>query len=165
MTTFDDVNVVLLEGVLYRAAEVKRTAGGKTVARFTLMSTRSYLKSGSRVVAVTYVDVEAWGASAELLAENGTAATRVRVSGSLSDDTYHASGRRGRVKILADRLTFPHGETAQTPPTKSPNPSNPAPRRAPEKVVSREQAAGAMHSVLTALTSAKRTRGPHRFRR
>lgn len=164
MITFDDLNHVELEGVLLRPAEVKHTARGKTVAQFTLMSSRSYLRDADRVVAVIYVDVEAWGALAELLREHGTAATRVRVTGVLSGDTYHTSARRGRLNVLANRIVFPHG---QPPSHHAPRPQTLSKSTASEahgKILSREQAALSLHDLITTLTASKRSRRSGRSR-
>lgn len=164
MATFDDLNVVQIEGVLLRPAEVKHTANGKTVARFTLMSSRSYLKNADRLVAVTYVDLEAWGALAEILEENGTAATRVRVTGALSTDTYHTSSRGGRLTVLANRIVFPHGEPPSHHPPCPQTLSKPTASETHGKILSREKAARSLHDIITTLAASKPSRRSDRSR-
>ncbi len=152
MNTFDDLNSVLIEGVLLREAEVKQTATNKTLARFTLMTTRSYLKDGKRVPSVSYVDVEAWGYATEVLREWGKPGQRVRVAGSLSQDRWEeGGGKHGRLKVVADRIAVPFAD----PPPKKKHAPAPAPTEnepeSDEVTLSREEAAAGMHEVLATL--------------
>ena len=149
MTRIDDVNSVVLEGVLLRDAQVRQTSAGTTVARFTLLSVRSYETGGKRVETVSYIDVEAWGHSAELLRDSGTRATRVRVSGSLVQDTYAASGRHGPLKVVADRVLLARADKSGASRTQAPQ-SVDSKNCEPElPVVTRNEAARALRTVLT----------------
>jgi len=154
MSTFDDVNSVLIEGVLLRDAEVKQTATNKMLARFTLMTTRYYLKDGKRMPSVSYVDVEAWGYSAQILRECGKPGQRVRITGSLSQDRWEdGGGKRGRLKVVADRIAVPF---VDPPPKKEPTPAAVPTQAEGERVpaeadLSREEAAARMHQVLATL--------------
>jgi single-stranded DNA-binding protein len=152
VTRIDDVNSVVLEGVLLRAAQVRQTSGGTLVARFTLLSVRSYEKGGRRVETVSSIDVEAWGHSAELLRDSGTRATRVRVSGSLVQDTYAASGRHGPLKVLADRVLLAHVDESIASRTKAPQGADAKNSEPEPPVVTRDDAARALRSVLATLT-------------
>lgn len=158
MTTFDDLNVIHLEGVMLGDAEVRTTSRGATLAHFTLASTRSYLRNGERIELVSYIDVEAWGAAAEVLREEGTRATRVRISGTLVQDTFASSGRHGPLKVVAERVVVPHAGPAEKKEKASATPRQTRTDDANEEpLLSREEMASAFRRVVSSLAGRSST--------
>lgn len=102
------VNVVILAGHLTRDPE-KRTAGASTVAAFGLAMNRRFKKAdGTMAEEVIFVDVEAWGKTADLCVQYLTKGKAALVEGRLKLDSWETKegDKRSRLKVVADRVQF-----------------------------------------------------------
>jgi single-strand DNA-binding protein len=101
------LNAVHLAGHITRDPE-SRTAGSSTVSAFSVALNRTFKKAdGSKGEEVSYVDVEAWGKTAELVLKFLKAGSPVLVEGRLKQDTWEAEGKkRSKLFVVADRVHF-----------------------------------------------------------
>jgi single-strand DNA-binding protein len=103
------LNKVLIMGNLTRDPE-SRQAGGSTVVRFGVaMNRRFTTKEGEQREDVTYVDVEAWRKTGELVMQYLRRGSPVFVEGRLRFDSWddRETGRkRSNLSVVADHVTF-----------------------------------------------------------
>jgi single-strand DNA-binding protein len=104
------VNKVMLLGNLTRDPELRYTPQGAAVCDFALALNRSYTnkQSGQRVDEVTFIDVVAWGRTAETCAEYLKKGRQVFVEGRLQQDRWESpDGKKmSKVKVTAEQVTF-----------------------------------------------------------
>lgn len=102
-----NLNQVQLMGNLTRDPELK-SANGTPVVNFSLALNRSYKdNSGEWQEATDFVDVVAWGKTAEQVAEVVTKGSRVLVVGRIQSRTYEQEGqKRSKTEVLAMDVTF-----------------------------------------------------------
>lgn len=104
------VNKVMLLGNLTRDPELRYTPQGAAVCDFALALNRSYTnkQTGQRVEEVTFVDVVAWGRTAETCAEYLKKGRQVFVEGRLQQDRWESpDGKKmSKVKVTAEQVTF-----------------------------------------------------------
>jgi len=104
------VNKVMLLGNLTRDPELRYTPQGAAVCDFALALNRTYTnkQTGQRVEEVAFVDVEAWGRTAETCAEYLKKGRQVFVEGRLKQDRWESpDGKKmSKVKVTAEQVTF-----------------------------------------------------------
>jgi len=104
------VNKVMLLGNLTRDPELRYTPQGASVCEFTLALNRSYTskQTGQRVEEVSFIDVVAWGRTADLCAEYLRKGRQVFVEGRLHQDRWESQdGRKmSRIRVTAENVTF-----------------------------------------------------------
>jgi single-strand DNA-binding protein len=113
------VNKVMLLGNLTRDPELRYTPAGAAVCEFALALNRQYTnkQSGQKVDEVTFVDVVAWGRTAEISAEYLKKGRQVFVEGRLTQDRWESQDgkKMSKLKVTAEQVTFvggrPAGET------------------------------------------------------
>ncbi len=152
-------NKVFLMGNLTRDVELKSIAGGQSVARIGMAINRSYtLQSGEKREDVTYVDCEAWGKQAEIMAKYLAKGRPVFIEGRLKLDMWEdkEGKKQSKMRVVVEGFQFIDSKggggggggggagsaasaTAEyisddAPPSASPGWSKPAPagRRVPE---------------------------------
>ena len=105
-----NVNITVIAGNLTRDPEIKQIGGsGKTLAKFSLACNRKYTRTdGERCEETTYVDVECWGRTAELVGQYLKCGSGALIEGRLKQDRWEdADGnKRSRLSVVADRVTF-----------------------------------------------------------
>ena len=140
------INRVLLGGNLTRDPQVRFLANEQAVANFGLAINRRFKGSdGQMKDEVTFVDVEAWGRTAELVGQYLTKGRACFVEGRLKLDSWDDKDgqKRQKLKVVADSVQFldsgnrggaaggaaAEGEPAGDAPAPSPSakPSRPAP--------------------------------------
>lgn len=141
------INRVLLGGNLTRDPQVRFLANEQAVANFGLAINRRFKGSdGQMKDEVTFVDVEAWGRTAELVGQYLTKGRACFVEGRLKLDSWDDKDgqKRQKLKVVADSVQFldsgnrggapgaaaAEGEPAGDAPAASPpsqKPSRPAP--------------------------------------
>ncbi len=144
------VNKVMLLGNLTRDPELRYTPQGAAVCEFTLALNRSYTskQTGQRVEEVSFIDIVAWGRTAELSAEYLKKGRQVFVEGRLQQDRWEAQdGRKmSRIRVTAEAVTFvgsrpagagegkggaaapaPEAAPAEEPPAEPPGPPEDSP--------------------------------------
>lgn len=101
-------NQVTLMGNLTRDPEIRTTPSGQSVCSFSLALNRQWKdKDGKPQEAVDYIDVTAWGALGERVAQYCQKGKPVLVSGRLQSHSWEQDGnKRTKVDVLAQDVTF-----------------------------------------------------------
>ncbi len=141
------INRVLLGGNLTRDPQVRFLANERAVANFGLAINRRFKGAdGQMKEEVTFVDIEAWGRTAELVGQYLTKGRACFVEGYLKLDSWEKDGQKHqKLKVVADNVQFldsgnrggagdrgaaGDGESAGESPAPSAKPSRPAPAQA-----------------------------------
>ena len=105
------VNKVFLLGNLTRDPELKQ-AGGSNVASFGIATNRKFTtSSGEHREDTTFVDCEAWGKTAEVMAEHLHKGDPVHVEGRLKFNTWeHHGEKRSKLTVTVEQFTFVGGK-------------------------------------------------------
>jgi len=107
-------NKVIIVGNLTRDPEVKFLANERAVANFALAVNRKWRDgNGETQEETTFVDIEAWGKTAELVGQYLTKGRSALVEGRLKLDSWDdkASGqKRNRLKVVAESVQFLGGK-------------------------------------------------------
>ena len=101
------MNKVVLIGRLTRDPEMKYTPGnGTAVTTFTLAIDRRFSKDGQREA--DFINVVAWGKTAELTAQYVTKGRQLGVSGRIQTRTYDAKDgtKRYVTEVVAEEVQF-----------------------------------------------------------
>lgn len=108
-------NQVLLMGNLTRDVEVRRTPSNTAVANIGLAVNRRYrTDSGEVKEEVTFVDCEAWGKTAETMAQYLSKGRPVFIQGRLKLDTWQDKNdgtNRSKLKVVVDNFQFVDSRT------------------------------------------------------
>lgn len=101
-------NQVTLMGNLTRDPELRTTPNGQSVCSFSLALNRSYKAAdGNWQEATDYVDVVAWAALGERVAQYVTKGRPVLISGRLQSSSWEKDGqKRTKVEVVANDVTF-----------------------------------------------------------
>lgn len=132
-------NKVILLGNLTRDPELRYTPKGTAVARLGLAVNRSYkTDTGETKEEVTFLDIDAWGKQAELIAQYLRKGNPLFVEGRLRLDQWddkQTGQKRAAVKIVMENFQFIGGRAdggggappapPSRPPARPVNPSEP----------------------------------------
>lgn len=117
-----NLNRVMIAGNLTRDPDVKTFAGEKTVAQFALAINHKYKAAdGTAKEDTVFVDVEAWGRTAELVGQYLTKGRGAYVEGRLKLDRWETADgeKRQRLKVVAESVQFTspkrEGDSAGSP--------------------------------------------------
>ena len=102
-------NRVILMGNLTRDPELRNLGNDNHVAGFGLAVNRRFKdKNGERQEEVTFVDVECWGKTAELVAQYLTKGRAALIEGRLKLDQWEDKdgGKRSKIKVVAEVVQF-----------------------------------------------------------
>jgi single-strand DNA-binding protein len=104
------LNKVLLIGNLTRDAELRVTPKGTSVAQFGLAVNRKFKKEDNTDgEEVTFVDIEAWGKQAELVAKYLTKGSPAMVEGRLKFEQWEdkqSGQKRSKLKVILENVQF-----------------------------------------------------------
>ena len=104
------MNIVILLGNLTRDPELRFTQGGKGIATFGLAVNHRYKAAdGTMKDDPTFVDCEAWGATAENIQKFFVKGRKIAIQGRLKLDQWDdkTSGqRRSKLKVVVDTFHF-----------------------------------------------------------
>ncbi|MBA3707462.1 MAG: single-stranded DNA-binding protein [Planctomycetes bacterium] len=104
------LNKVVLAGNLTRDPQVRFFANERAVADFGLAVNRKYkANDGTLKEETTFVDVEAWGRTAELIGQYLTKGRACYVEGRLKLDSWEDKKdgqKRTKLKVVADNVQF-----------------------------------------------------------
>ena len=112
------LNQVTLMGNLTRDPELRQIPSGQSVCSFSLALNRSYKDaSGEWQEATDFIDVVAWAALGERVAQYLTKGRRCLVQGRLQSRNWEQDGqKRSKVEVLAYDVTFldgnPNGDSS-----------------------------------------------------
>lgn len=100
-----DVNHVLLIGRLTRDAELKYTAGGQAVCKFSLAVNRRRKSGDQWIEEANFFDVVLWGRSGEAINQYLVKGKQIAVEGELRQDRWEQDGQnRSKVEIMANNV-------------------------------------------------------------
>lgn len=120
-------NKTILMGHLTRDPEL-RSAGASEVAGFGLAVNRRYKnRDGEQQEEVTFVDIECWGRTAELVAQYLQKGSAAHIEGRLKLDQWEDQdgSRRSKLKVVAQSVQFlPRSNESQPPRKEEPKQSN-----------------------------------------
>lgn len=106
-------NQVVLMGNLTRDPELRQTPNGQSVCSFSLALNRSYKDSSGEWQEVTdFVDIVAWAALGERVAQYLSKGRPALVSGRLQSRRWEQDGqKRSKVEVIANDVTFLGGRS------------------------------------------------------
>jgi single-strand DNA-binding protein len=100
-----DINHVVLVGRLTRDAELKYTAGGQAVCKFSVAVNRRKKSGEQWVDEANFFDIVLWGRQGEALNQYLVKGKLVGVDGELRQDRWEQDGQnRSKVEIVANNL-------------------------------------------------------------
>ncbi|MBM3886675.1 single-stranded DNA-binding protein [Candidatus Dependentiae bacterium] len=103
-------NRIIMMGNLTRDPEIKQLTSGQSVCRFSIASSRQYKnrQSGNVTQEVCFIDIDVWGAQADVCKQYLNKGKPVLIEGRLKLDSWQdAEGnKRSKHTIVADRVTF-----------------------------------------------------------
>jgi single-strand DNA-binding protein len=100
-----DINHVVLVGRLTRDAELKYTAAGQAVCKFSIAVNRRRKTGDQWVDEPNFFDIVVWGRQGESLNQYLVKGKQVGVDGELRQDRWEQDGQnRSRVEVVANNL-------------------------------------------------------------
>jgi len=100
-----DINHVVLIGRLTRDSELKYTAGGQAVCKFSIAVNRRKKQGEQWVEEPNFFDIVLWGRQGESLNQYLVKGKQVGIDGELRQDRWEQDGQnRSRVEIVANNL-------------------------------------------------------------
>ena len=127
-----NLNKVMLIGNLTRDPELRQTPKGTAVAQFGLAVNRTFKgEDGQGREETTFVDLEAWGKQAEVIAKYLSKGKPVFIEGRLKLDQWedkNGGGKRSKMRVVVENFQF-LGARAQGDGGEEREPAGP-PRRA-----------------------------------
>lgn len=103
-------NQVILVGNLTRDPELRVTPKGTNICQFGLATTHKWKDdSGQQREEATFVDIEAWGKQAELIAKYLTKGSPALVQGRLKLDQWEdkqSGQKRSKLKVVLENVQF-----------------------------------------------------------
>lgn len=101
------MNTVVLIGRTTSDIELRVTQSGKSVARFSLAVNRKFDREKT-----DFIDILAWGKTAELLSKYVTKGQMIAIQGSIQTGSYEKDGiKRRTFEIVAENVSFCGGKS------------------------------------------------------
>lgn len=111
-------NQVILMGNLVRDPELRVTPRGSAICQGGIAVNRDYKdEAGNKKSEVTFVDFEAWGKTAELIAKYLTKGRGAMLVGRLKLDSWEdkqTQQKRSKLKVVVEQVQFIGGRGEQT---------------------------------------------------
>jgi single-strand DNA-binding protein len=105
-------NKVILMGNCVREPELRYTPQGTAVTDFRLAVNRVFGSGESRKQETLFIDIQAWGKSAETLNRYLQKGTTILVDGRLVLDQWESNGeKRQKIKVVAESFQFVSSRT------------------------------------------------------
>ena len=105
-----NLNKVMLMGNLTRDPEIKYTPKGTAIANFGMAINRNFsTEGGEKREEVTFVDIEAFGRTAEIIGEYFKKGRPIYVEGRLKLDTWddkQTGQKKSKLRVVADSFEF-----------------------------------------------------------
>ncbi len=101
-------NKVILMGNLTRDPELRVTAGGHSICKLGLATSRVYTtKDGERREETTFVDIDAFGKQAEVISKYMRKGRPIMVEGRLKLDQWESDGqKRSKLSVVLENFQF-----------------------------------------------------------
>ena len=127
-------NKVMLLGNLTRDPELRYTPKGTAIARLGLAVNRRYTGENNQTVEeVTFIDVDAWGKSAELIAQYLRKGNPIFIEGRLKLDQWddkNTGQKVSKLRVVLETFQFLGGKSGDGGPSGPPSaPAAPRPAR------------------------------------
>ena len=108
-------NKVILMGNLTRDPEMRVTSGGLSICKLGLAVSRNYsTREGERREETTFVDIDAFGKQAEVIAKYMRKGRPIMIEGRLKFDQWESDGqKRSKLSVVLDRFEFVGGSRDQ----------------------------------------------------
>lgn len=119
-------NRCIIGGTLTRDPELRNTQGGHSVTKIGVAVNRRFSSNGESREEVAFLDCEAWGKTAESIAQYFRKGSRILVEGRLKQESWEKEGeKRTKLIVVIDNFQFvDRKEGGQEPaPRKAPKPS------------------------------------------
>ena len=105
-----NLNKVMLMGNLTRDPEIKYTPKGTAIANFGLAVNRNYTtEGGEKREEVTFIDLEAFGRTAEVIGEYFKKGRPIFIEGRLKLDTWddkQSGQKKSKLRVIVDSFEF-----------------------------------------------------------
>ena len=105
-----NLNKVMLMGNLTRDPEIKYTPKGTAIANFGIAVNRNYsTEGGEKREEVTFIDIEAFGRTAEIIGEYFKKGRPIYVEGRLKLDSWEdkqTGQKKSKLRVVADSFEF-----------------------------------------------------------
>lgn len=118
-----NLNKVQIAGHLTRSPECRQVGPDRTVCNFGIAINRRFKgKDGELKEEATFVDIEAWGRTAELVSQYLSKGAPAYIEGALKMDSWEDKdgSKRSKLKVVADSVQFlgskPKGEETEAIP-------------------------------------------------
>ncbi len=109
-----DLNHVVLIGRLTRDAELKYTASGMAVCKFSIAVNRNRKQGDSWVEEASFFDITLWGRSGEAIVQYLVKGKQVAINGELRQDRWEQDGQnRSKVEVIANNVQLLGGGAGQ----------------------------------------------------
>lgn len=122
-----EINNVILSGNLTQNPELRYTPSGKAVCSCSIAVNNKYKKQdGTDVDRTMFIDIEAWGGTAEAMGQYASKGMPILVQGSLELDTWEAKdggGKRSKHKITIEKIKFVGNKEKNAAPKKEEAPA------------------------------------------
>ncbi|MBZ0150580.1 MAG: single-stranded DNA-binding protein, partial [Planctomycetes bacterium] len=101
-------NKVILMGNLTRDVELRHTQGGQALGKFGMAINRKYTVNGESKEQTCFVDLTAWGKTAELLSQYVRKGSPLFVEGRLEYSTWESQegGKRSKLEVVVENFQF-----------------------------------------------------------
>jgi single-strand DNA-binding protein len=110
-----DINHVILIGRLTRDAELKYTASGQPVSKFSIAVNRSVKRGEKWEDEANFFDIVLWGKRAETLGQYLTKGKQIGVDGELRQDRWQQDGQnRSKVEVIAANINLLGGGNGES---------------------------------------------------
>lgn len=114
-----NLNKVLLMGNLTRDPEIKYTPKGTAIANFGIAVNRVFSsgEGGEKKEEVTFIDIEAWGRTAEVIGEYFKKGKPIFIEGRLKLDQWddkQTGKKMSKLRVVADSFEFLGGREGGT---------------------------------------------------
>src|SRR5580693_9036402 len=130
-------NKVILAGNLTRDPELRYTPKGSAVAKIGLAVNRTWKnEAGENKEEVSFIDIEAWGRQAEVIAQYMRKGRPLLVEGRLKQDSWEdktTHQKRTKLKVVLEGFSFIDSKGPEGGPSGSDAPRRPAAAPAPGK--------------------------------
>jgi single-strand DNA-binding protein len=95
-------------GNLTRDVELRHTQGGQAIGKFGMAINRRYTANGEQKETTCFVDLTAWGKSAELLNQYVKKGSPLFVEGRLEYSTWESQegGKRSKLEVVVENFQF-----------------------------------------------------------
>lgn len=115
------LNVSIIMGRLTANPELRQTQSGNSVTSFTVAVERSFVKQGEKRQ-TDFIDVVAWGKTAEFVALYFQKGSMIAVQGTLQVRSYtdKNDNKRKAVEIIANEVSFCGSKESQGAPKAAP---------------------------------------------